>query len=239
MTAVVVGAAYFLTTRQTKMYTASSLVRVQQNVRNTEEAFGALLTGERLARTYEQIAETDSVSNLVKTQLRGTVPADAIAIDAAQVSNLELLGISVTYKDPEVAAIVANAVPRALATFIERTGSFRDTITVVERASVPTSPSSPNLRLNLALALLLGLILSAGLALLRDSLSDRIESIEELEKIAGHPVIAVIPNLKFMQAPTPRKRGERRVEVVPFTTGAKGKDSTKEAEPVARWSVRG
>lgn len=239
VTAAVVGAAYFLTTRQTKLYTASSLVRVQQDVRNAEEAFGALLTGERLARTYERIAETDSVSNLVKTELRGSVPQDAVVIEAAQLSNLELLGISVTNADPGIAATVANAVPGALATFIKRTGSFRDTITVVERASAPATPSSPNMRLNLMLAFLLGLILACGLALVRDNLSDRIEDIEELEKIAGHPVIAVIPNLRFMPA-VGRQRGARRVETLPINTPVlKAADPAKQAEPAGRWSVRG
>jgi len=239
LTLALVAAAYVLTTRQTKQYTASALVRVQQDVRTAEEAFGALLTGERLARTYERIAETESVSNLVKAELRGEVPSGAVVIEAEQLSNLELLGISVTYQDPEVAATVANAVPRALATFIERTGSFRDTITVVERASTPTTPSSPNLRLNLVLAFLLGLILSAGLALLRESLSDRIEDIEELEKVAGHPVIAVIPNLKFLPTPASRQRSDRRVELLPVPGATKRVGDTKQREQETRWSARG
>lgn len=230
VTGVVVAAAFFLTTRQTKQYTATSLVRVQQDVRNAEEAFGALLTGERLARTYERIAETDSVRELVQQEVPRSVPEDAVSVEAAQVSNLELLGLSVTYSDPKVAATVANAVPRALATFIDKTGSFRDTITVVERASVPSAPSSPNLRLNLMLAFMLAVVLSVGLALLRESLSDRVEDIEDLEKVAGHPVIAVIPNLRFQPARALRSRPNRpAAEIASSTT----------TEAPARWSVRG
>ena len=238
-TALVVVAAFVLTERATKLYTASSLVRVQQDVRNAEEAFGALLTGERLARTYERIAETDAVGDLVKSELPRSVSDSAVVIDAAQLSNLELLELSVTNESPRVAAQVANAVPGALASFIERTGSFRDTITVVERASAPSEPSSPNLRLNLMLAFILGLILAAGLALIRESLSDRIEDIEELEKTTGHPVIAVIPNLKFQPVPTARPRGGAQVEELPVAVGAAKTVKVPKRTERERWSVRG
>jgi capsular polysaccharide biosynthesis protein len=241
LTCLVVGAAYVLTSRQTKLYTASSLVRVQQQVRTSEEAFGALLTGERLARTYERIAETDAVGDIVAERLRGRVPSDAIAIDAAQLSNLELLSISVTNADPVVAARVANAVPPALASFIQKTGSFRDTITVVERASPPATPTSPNPKLNLTLAFLFGLILAAGLAILRDSLSDRIESVEDLEKIAGHPVIAVIPNLKFQPAVSvSRARAERAIDGIPAAGGnVTVIEPAQGDERASRWRARG
>lgn len=242
ITCVVVAAAFVLTSRQTKLYTAHSLVRVQQTVQSQDEVFGALLTGERLARTYERIAETYSVRELVKTGLRGNVSSDSAAIDARQLSNLELLQIAVTDPDPEVAAAVANEVPDALASFIEETGTFRDTITVIERAGVPSIPTSPNLRLNLTLAIMLGLILGGGLALLKESFSDRIKDIEELEKVTRHPVIATIPNLKF--APLVRearaKSGQRQVEAIKTRPGEVMKLEPGEGTaPAARWSVRG
>ena len=201
MTSILVGTVWFLTSRQTKLYTASTLVQVQQRVTNASEVFGALQTGERLARTYVVIAQTDSVRREVREQLGDSVPPDAVAIDASQLDNLELLRLSVTNADPEVAARVANAVPAALQTFVKKNGAARDSITAIEAAGVPTVPSSPNLKFNIAIALLLGLILSAGVVLLIESLSDRAESAEELERLTGHPVIATIPVLRFASPP--------------------------------------
>ena len=74
---------------------------------------------------------------------------------------------------------------------------MRDTITLIEPAKPPTSPSSPNVKLTVAIAIILGLILNGGLALLHHAVSDRIESAEELERATGHPVIAAIPTLRF------------------------------------------
>ena len=238
---VVLAVAFVLTSQQTKLYTASSLVRVQQNVQREDEVFGALLTGERLARTYEHIVETKAVSDLVKDELRGRVPTDAIEIAASQLSNLELLRISVTDSDPDVARVAANTVPVTLGRFISKTGTFRDSITVVERASTPTSPSSPNVRLNLALALMLGLILGGGLALLKESVADRIGSVDELEGATRQPVIAVIPNLKF--APLVRQsRLSSRRRLAASTVSGGDVTSIEPAEGAAagsRWGTRG
>ena len=245
ITGIVVATAFALTSRETKLYTAYSLVRVQQTVQREDEVFSALVTGERLARTYEIIAETFSVRQLVDEGLPGNVSSGGTGINASQLSNLELLQIAVTGPDPEVAAAVANEVPDALATFVaeEETGTVRDTITVVERAGVPSIPTSPNLRLNLIMAFLLGLILGGGVALLKESFSDRIKDLEELERVTRHPVIATIPNLKFAPRPSgARSNGrQKRVEALPTRPGEVTKlEAAEEAgAPAARWSVRG
>ncbi len=198
MTVALVGTTFFLTTRQEKQYTASSLVRVEQNITDATQAFGALQTGERLARTYAEIARTSTIADRVAVRLAGVVPRDQIKVKASQLDNLELLRISVTNPSPATAAKIANAVPPALSEFITSTGSLRDRITTVEPARPPKSPSSPSLTVNLTIAVLLGLLINAALALLLDTFSDRFEGAEELETITGQTVIASIPTLKFV-----------------------------------------
>ena len=159
----------------------------------------------------------------------------------SQLSNLELIQIAVTGPNPRIAAAVANELPKALSTFIEETGTLRDMILVVERAGVPSTPTSPNLRLNLTLALMLGLILGGGIALLKESFSDRIKDVEELERVTRHPVIATIPNLKF--APSTRiarsNGRQRQVEALPTPANVGAVEPAERAAPATRWSVRG
>ena len=56
MTALLAAVAFFVSSSQTKLYTATALVRVQQKVTNANDVFGSLQTGERLAQTYAEIA---------------------------------------------------------------------------------------------------------------------------------------------------------------------------------------
>lgn len=66
---------------------------------------------------------------------------------------------------------------------------------VVEPASFRLEPAYPNYYLNGAIALLGGLTLGIGLALLRDRLDESIRSRGDLEFYAGASVVAVIPRV--------------------------------------------
>ncbi|MEO6386804.1 MAG: polysaccharide biosynthesis tyrosine autokinase [Croceibacterium sp.] len=72
-------------------------------------------------------------------------------------------------------------------------GITASNIAVVDQAQVPTSPSAPSLRKNLALALLLGMTFAGGLVFLRDQIDDRIRLPEDVEAKVGLPLLGVIP----------------------------------------------
>jgi hypothetical protein len=77
---------------------------------------------------------------------------------------------------------------------------------------LPRAPASPNVKLNLALALLLGFIFNAALALAIDLISDRIGDADAFEKLTGVPVLASIPPLKFMDVEPPSNPALDRTE---------------------------
>jgi capsular polysaccharide biosynthesis protein len=170
---------------------------VEQKGTTAADQFGSLQTGALLAGTYARIAETSSVAAKVKAQLGQSVPGSGINISASQVGDLELLQISATNTSPRLAAAVANAVPAALAAVVKHGNSSPDILTAVDRATPPSSPSSPNLKLNVALAFIIGLVLNGGIVLLAAAFADRINGAEDLERLTGLPVIATIPLLQL------------------------------------------
>jgi capsular polysaccharide biosynthesis protein len=201
LTACLVAVDAFLTARETKQYTASTLVRVEQVGTSPADQYGSLQTGALLAETYARIAQTSSVAKAVRQDLGNRIPLSAIKIKGEQISNIELLTLSVTNPNPALAARIANAVPAALAEVV-KSGATKspDVITTVEEASTPTSPSSPNIKLNIALGVIVGLILNAAVVLLAAAFADRVGSPEDVERVAGHPVVATIPNLVLTPA---------------------------------------
>jgi len=70
------------------------------------------------------------------------------------------------------------------------------TITKIDSAMVPGSPFSPNLFKNLGLSLLLGLALGAALAVLRETLDDRIRSLDEIETKLGLSLLGYTPHVE-------------------------------------------
>lgn len=195
MTALVVAGAWYLTKREQKLYTASTLVRVQQRIDNAGEAFLALQTGGRLAQTYANIAASHAIATRIYSSLRDQITPADISVSGSQVQDLELLRISATNPVPAKAELIANAAPKALEEFIQTTGTKSDHIIVVDPAGVPSTPSSPNVRLNVMMAFLLGLAFNGAIAILIEILGDRVGSAENLERIVGKPVLAVFPEL--------------------------------------------
>jgi polysaccharide biosynthesis transport protein len=76
---------------------------------------------------------------------------------------------------------------------------------VIAPATLPSSPSSPNLLRNALLAAFLGLALGVGLAFLRERLEDRFKGREDVERVLGAPVLASIPRFQFKAKDNPGK----------------------------------
>lgn len=64
---------------------------------------------------------------------------------------------------------------------------------LVQPANAPLAPSSPQLTRNVVLAVILGIMLGIGLALLRDRLDRRLRGREDAEALLGRPVLGLIP----------------------------------------------
>lgn len=74
-------------------------------------------------------------------------------------------------------------------------GIGTNNISVVDEARIPSRPFKPNLRLNMLLALVLGLLGGVGLAFLLEHLDDTFKQPDEVEKRLNLPVLGIIPML--------------------------------------------
>lgn len=68
-------------------------------------------------------------------------------------------------------------------------------ISKIDSAVVPDSPYSPNLYKNLGLALVFGIAMAGGLAVLRETFDDRIRSLDDVEDKIGLPLLGHTPNV--------------------------------------------
>ncbi len=98
-----------------------------------------------------------------------------------------------------------------VSTNLSQTGGTR----ILAKADLPSSPVTPQPIRNAAIALVLGLLLGVGLALLRDYFDDAITSREDLERAAeGLPVLGEIPRFGRWRRKDGPKKG--RPSVVTF-----------------------
>lgn len=175
------------------------------SVQASDDGTGALVQGSTYARqivaTYVSVARSGLVLDPVVEQLGLEMTGAELAsyVSANAPTNEVLINISATNPDPEQAALIANAVGESLKEVVanelepERPGGTSPvSLRTTQQALTPEAPISPNVRMNLALGLLLGLALGVGIAILRNTLDNRIHSLHDLEQVTDTPLIGSI-----------------------------------------------
>jgi len=151
------------------------------------KSYADLLSGQEIARRVVDQLGLEESPKALASQISATTKVDTV-----------ILTVNVTDPDPERAQRLATAVSTVFVGYVAEleTPPGKDAATikasVVDPASKPSSPISPNTVRNLALGLLLGLILGAGLALLRDTLDTTIKSTKQLAALVEAPILASI-----------------------------------------------
>lgn len=213
----------------------------QQQARN----FAALATREIvLAPVIDELGLDLTVGDL-RQRVSAMVPL-----------NTSLISLEATYSTPELAAGIANAAARELATTVAGLSPKVNDLQgapvraqLIETASIPLAPSSPNVSLLALFGLLAGLVTAIAFRLVAELAVSRITTAEQLEPLIDFPVlgsidrdrsatlhpIAVVADPLSVRAEQVRQvrtalkylsGGEHRVFVVSSAVSGEGKSTT-------------
>ena len=213
LTAACVAATWYVTSRETRIYKASTLVRVQQ--RGAVNSFASLDASIAVAQTYAEIINSGALNSRVRSAVSWLAPrlVAGAKLSAEPVADLGLIWISARGEQPVGVAAIANAAPNALRSATRQYGTPGDVVITVKRATQPGTAVSPDTTLNVVLALVFGLMFNGGLALVFEVLRDRLPEPDELEASLGYPVLATIPTLRLKPITA---LGEERTDVGAF-----------------------
>lgn len=184
---------------QPKVYQASSsgFVTAGKSQNLSEASFGDQLAKSR-ATSYVDVAQSRAVAQRVIEDLDlDTTPAALInQISVDQPTDTVLLRISANSSSPEQAQAIANAWVKALAAQVaqlEGSGSNSLRVDVLEPAQLPSSPVSPNTKLDLIIAGIVGLLGGIALAILRSQMDGRLRDPNKVREQFGVPVLGSVP----------------------------------------------
>lgn len=155
---------------------------------------------QQVVQSYSDIVTTPIVLTPVIQELSLSTSESMLAeqVTATAAVDTVVIEISVSDKSAKQAAAIANAVSSSFTAVVERlTPSSADgaksvKVTVVQRASVPFSPSSPKIPLNTVLGLLVGLVLGIAAAFLRTVLDTRIHGVHDVQILTDTPILGGI-----------------------------------------------
>lgn len=198
--AVATGALYVL--HATQVYRSQTQLFVSTSVADTDPSaiFQSGQFSQARVQSYADIVGGPLVAQQVANQINTNLTAKTIEneVSATAPANTVLLDISVTDPSPRRAQAIAAGIGRVfpgIVQEIETTGSSGQSpvkVTVVKPATFSSTPISPKATLDIGLALLVGLTLGLGAAVLREALDNTVKSSEIAQALTGAAVIGAI-----------------------------------------------
>lgn len=195
---VSVAAALVVTANTPPRYVAtiSMLVSGQNREGSLTTAYQAGMLSAQRVTSYASLLTSRRVVGQITDgadvhRLQGNITAEAVP-------DTVLLRAGVADTDPARAARLANALGNAFIRLIDQierpTPESRPSVkvTMVDEAEVPGAPVSPRPMVNMALAALIALLVSAGWLILRDRLDTTVKTSETLRQVSNSSVLGVI-----------------------------------------------
>ena len=158
-----------------------------------------LQIGSYLVNDYKEIIKSNEV-------LSSTIDQEKLSLSTSELSNMisvsvptgtRVISISVEDTDAQEASDIANAVREIAAERIKAVTKVDD-VTTLEVATTPKDSSSPNVKKNLALGVLVGGFLAIVGILVLEVLDDRVRRPEDVEEVLGMTLLGVIPDIDKM-----------------------------------------
>jgi polysaccharide biosynthesis transport protein len=192
VTLLVVGLAVGLLKTLTPQYEATSTLALSPTG-GRDDVF--LLT---VLDTVTPVYADAAVSRSTKRAAGVRAGGELGKISVRTFDNNPIIRIKARHSEPEIAQRSAQAVTDVL---LERSKSGEVGIPnlvlrPIDPADLPTDPVFPQTALTLGAAILLGLSAGLAVAFLRENLTTKIETPEELARLSGVPVFGEIPNVR-------------------------------------------
>jgi len=185
-------------TAHTTMYVFTTAEQNQTGSISSSE----LAAADNLIKTYQVIVKSNSVLDVVSERFmeehpeyneRKITTASLSGYTSVSVPNgTKLIQIDITTENPVLSANIANTFAKYVPDQIVRITKAGG-VEIVDYATVPRSPSSPNLTRNVVIGFAAGFIIAAVFFLLRAYLDTTIYTSEEVQKVSNCPVIGTVP----------------------------------------------
>lgn len=197
---VVVALAAILTYRTTPQYQSNARLFVSTTDQSASQAFqGGSFAIQRVS-SYADLVNGQELASRVIQQLNLSVTPGELSskITATVVPDTVILEISATDPNAQAAQRIDQAAAEQLTKFVselETPPGKRNApvkATIVDEASLSSSPVSPQPTRNIGLAVVLGLLLGVGLAVLRELLDTSVKGPEDIAELSEAPVLGGI-----------------------------------------------
>ena len=154
---------------------------------------------QQLLQTYAQAIKTKDLSSRALKGLDYDLEASDVleALTVTPIASTQILEIKYKSKEPKEAMdVLKNVTNEFIVTAKELVPNGN--VRVIEEVELPKNPVSPNKKMNIVIAFLLGLMVSVGLVFLLEYLDNTYKNKDQLEKELDIPVLGTIPDVDLI-----------------------------------------
>lgn len=174
-------------------YTTIILTKSNETQTGTTITQNDILLNQKLVETYSKIIKSKLVLEQVISETGVTYTAEELSenVSVEAYENTEMLKISVTDQDPELAANIANSIAQVFSGEIAKIYQINN-ISVVDVAVTPEEVSNNTLKRDLLIALFIGIFGTIGVVFVVYYFDDTVKLTDNLEEEIGMPVVAKV-----------------------------------------------
>lgn len=184
---------------------ATFFVSSNSNSQDISQQQAAAIYAQQQVLSYAAVASSEVMAQTVKSDLNLGMSAAEIRSEISTSVELGTVLVHVTVTDTSAnrALAILQSLGRSYDAVIAKVdaanntntkGAYRVSVTLLTNPEFPTSPSSPNVLLNLLVGLVAGLLLGVGAGALREVLDSRINDADRLSEVTGKPTMGVVVN---------------------------------------------
>ena len=185
------AASYFVTTFLVqKTYTSTVKLYVETNYKSQSayDDYQSINYAKNLVLTYIELLDSNSFYNSV-SQLKSMIKFESI-------EDTEVFKALVNSGSPSESKNIGNAIAKIAPDTI---ANVKDNakLKIVDKATTPKAPTSPNVSRNVMIAFAAGLIISLIISFVRDFLDVKIKYNDEMTTVLDLPLLAAIPDFEY------------------------------------------
>ena len=198
---VFAAGSYFITKcfiQKTYTATVKLYVETTNDGSTSYDSLQSYNYAEKLVATYIQMLNTNNFYTAVSKELNEKYTPAQIkeSTTFTGIEETEVFEADVVAKSPTEAKNIADAISKTAPETIKKLNDNAQ-LKIVDEATLPKNPTSPNTNRNVLIALLIGLVLSLIISFVRDYFDVKIKYDSEMTTICNVPVLASIPNFEF------------------------------------------
>lgn len=179
------------------MIVSNSTNTDSQNPQQANVELGQIQANKALISTYSEIVKSRGIADKVIQNLGLDMDYESFSqkVSIEPVNDTQIISVKVIDTIPERAKDIANETSNI---FKDSIGDIMkvDNVQILDGATLPERPSSPNIKKNTVIGVVLGLILGVMIAIFKELSDTTIKTQEDINQYFDLPVIGIIPDKK-------------------------------------------